>query len=305
MGVAMETPIDFNRPFSREVLQDWWAWQRNNHDVRVPNIWLAHQDSLDLWFHMFSASYADNPQYLERLVQACVTHKPWSFNDFCTTLMYWDQHRNFLSDIDLMRHLLPIFATRSPIFCRAVAVSGLAQGGATQMHAQVVVHALEHWNTVNSVSTDPLIWEASWDFLKMQSNPHAPGTIVDYLSQFFSLHDFLTLVLPPGQTRMHEGSLQAFKNRQGLFRLFDVFENQTLRPTLKALSVLRQWPQHRIAHNDIATLEHVYTHLQNHKDWGRHTEDEWIVRDWLTHLHLWKHLDEQDDAGDNKGRRKM
>lgn len=301
----MNTPIDFNRPFCREVLRDWWAWQKQNPDILIPNIWLANQDCLDLWFHMFSTSHADCPQYLERLVQACVIHKSWSFNDFCTTLMYWDQHRNFLSDIDLMKKLLPIFAQKSPIFCRAVAVSGLAQGGATHMHAQVVVHALEQWNTVNVVSSDPLIWEVSWDFLKTQTNPHVPRTIVDYLSQYFSLHDFLTLVLPPGHTRMHEGSLQAFKNRQGLFRLFEVFENQSLRPTFKALSVLRAWPHERITSQDVVTLEQVHNHLQTHKDWGNHENDEWIVRDWLTHLRLWGHLDEQEGTGDNKGRRKM
>lgn len=301
----MEIPIDFNRPFSREVLHDWWRWQQNHDDVVVPHAWLANQDCLDLWFHMFSASHRDSPQYLERLIQACITHKPWSFNDLCTTLMYWDQHRNFLADVDLMRDILPIFAQKHPMFCRAVAVSGLANGGTTQMHAQVVVEALEQWNTVQNISADPLIWEASLDFFKMQTNPNVPLGVVNYLSTCFALRDFLALILPPGNTRLNEGALHSFKNRQGLFRLFDVFENQSLRPALKALSVLRHWPRARISQDDIASLEAVYMHLQSHKDWNKHQEDEWIVRDWLTHIHIWKNLDEEDNEGDNKGRRKM
>lgn len=301
----METPIDFNRPFGPEVLNDWWAWQRQTSDVTVPSMWLAHQDCLDLWFHMFSASYKDSPQYLERLVGACIAHKSWSFNDLCTTLMYWDQHRNFLSDVDLMRSLLPIFATTYPMFCRAVAVSGLAHGGNSQMHAQVVVDALKQWNTIESVSTDPLIWEASWDFLKMQSNPVAPVGIVDYLSTCFTLRDFLGLVLPAGHTRLNEGALHSFKNRQGLFRLFDVFENQSLRPTLKALASLRHWPRRAIGPEDVASLEQVYAHLQTHKDWDKHHSDEWIVRDWVTQMHILSELDECEGSGDNKGRRKM
>lgn len=301
----METPIDFNRPFSREVLHDWWSWQKQNPDILIPNIWLANQDCLDLWFHMFSTSYADNPEYLERLVRACIAHKPWSFNDLCTTLMYWDQHRNFLSDVELMRTLLPIFSRTYPLFCRAVAVSGLASGGSSAQHAQVVVDALTQWNTIEKVSTDPLIWEASWDFLKLQTNPLAPRGIVDYLATCFSLRDFLGLVLPAGQTRLNEGALHSFKNRQGMFRLFDVFENQSLRPTLKALASLRHWPRATIAAEDVVFLERVYAYLQSHKDWDKHHSDEWIVRDWLTQVHIFAELDEGDEAGDNKGRRRM
>lgn len=294
-------PHSLNRWFSAETLRDWWRWQRQHPVIDVPAVWLHHQNNVDLWLHLFNVAREGNSNYLSCLVQACARHQHWSMEQWCTGLMYWDQHSNLLADTELMERLLPLFAQHQPSFCRAAVLAHLMQDQRSSLHLRVLSGALKKWDEHAHVSSDSVVWGAFWDCFTHRT---PSSELVGEAAEYFSLRDFLSFGLPVGAGRMNERDFQCFKAQQGLVTLRDLI-NGVDGPFLRGLRAARLWPAHKITAGDLVVLDEVYHHAQTHKQWVAEGADDWAFRDWLTQLRLECELDEAREEGDNKGRRRM
>lgn len=121
--------VHLNRDFNQYSLNDWWQWQKLQENLNIPENWLRINDNLDVWFNMLlianeynyinddkQNNVQNNAEYVNQIAIACLKHKKWSLAECFSSLSYWNQYKDILSNTNLFEKLIPIFANKNVDF---------------------------------------------------------------------------------------------------------------------------------------------------------------------------------------------